>query len=166
MMTALGCSQMVTVKQDFDDYAPFDRFNTYAWLPIPADLGSATGKWQQADVAMRQAIDREMADKGFTKVDVNSDVLITYSFGTAEKGTGSGNFSVDYQLDYSNAEVWKTGGGILIIDMVNAKTEKLAWRGTAHVALNVDPTPEMVEKNINRAVEKVMGQYPPKVQKR
>ncbi len=166
MIAALGCSQMVEVKQEFDDYAPFEKFNTYAWMDVPQDERAPTGKWMRADELMRMAMDREMAKKGFTKVDVNPDVLVFYTFGTADKTSQSVDYSVPYKQDYTNAEVWKEGGGILIIDLIDAKTEHLAWRGTAHTAMNVDPTPEMMENNINKAIAKTMDQYPPKVQKR
>ena len=166
MVAALGCSQMVTVREDFDEFAPFETFKTYAWMDLPEDVRAVTGQWMRADGLMRSAIEHQMAEKGFTKVDLNGDVLVTYTFGAKDKGTQTVDYSVAYKQEYSNAEVWKTGGGILIIDLVNARTERLAWRGTAHVALNVDPTPEMIEKNINRAVEKLLDQYPPKVQKR
>jgi hypothetical protein len=165
MVAALGCSQMVEVRQEFDEFAPFENFKTYAWMPLPEDERAVSGKWMQADEWLRVAMDREMMDKGFTKVDVNPDVFLAYSFGAADRISGPVDYSVPYKSDYKNAEVWHQGGGILIIDIVNAKTERLAWRGIADAAINVDPTPEMMEKNINRAVEKTMDQYPPKTRK-
>ena len=166
MVAALCCSQMVEVSQDVYDSAPFDTFKTYSFAPIPKDGAAATPKWRQAESFLVEAINTQMAKKGFTRVDVNPDVYVAHNFGSVDKYTVYADYNVDYSRDYSNAEVWKTGGGVLIIDIVNAKTDRLAWHGIAHVAINVDPTTEMIEKNMNRAVEKILDQYPPKVKKR
>jgi hypothetical protein len=49
----------------------------------------------------------------------------------------------------------------LTIDFVDAKKELVVWRGIALAALNVDPNVTIVTKNVNRAVEKILKQYPP-----
>jgi hypothetical protein len=43
--------------------------------------------------------------------------------------------------------------GTLVVDLVNAKTKAIVWRGTATKQVDVKASPEKREKNINKAAE-------------
>ncbi len=159
---ALGCSQTVKVDQVFDD-VDFTKYTTYAWMPRPeGDTGLLTGRQKYLEDALPKAVEQQLAAKGFAKVSENPDVLVGYWYGLAGEEADSVGLKVDYTKSYSNRKVWESEGGVIRIDLVNPKTATLVWRGTAHVAVNVDPTPEIVEKNVDRAVTKIFAQYPPK----
>jgi len=51
--------------------------------------------------------------------------------------------------------------GTFILDMVDAKTNKLVWRGIAEGVLEEYPTPEKLEKNAKDTVQKLLTKYPP-----
>jgi len=159
---ALGCSRTVNVGQVFDD-VDFTTYKTYAWMPRPeGDAGVPAGRQKYLEDALTKTIEQQLAAKGFAKVAENPDLLVGYWYGLADEETGSVDFTVDYTTSYSNRKVWESGGGVIKVDLVNPKTARLVWRGTAHAAANVDPTPDMVEKNVDRAVTKIFAQYPPK----
>ena len=50
----------------------------------------------------------------------------------------------------------------LIIDIIDASTQQLAWRGTGTGVLDDNPTAEQITSNINKAVSAIMSQYPPR----
>ena len=52
--------------------------------------------------------------------------------------------------------------GTLILDFVDADAKELIWRGTATKALDSNPTPEKIEKNIGNVVAKILAKFPPK----
>ena len=52
--------------------------------------------------------------------------------------------------------------GTLVIDLMDAASEHLVWRGTAEAALSENPAPEEVEKAIRTAVDKIFSGYPPR----
>jgi hypothetical protein len=51
--------------------------------------------------------------------------------------------------------------GTLVVDVVNAKTKTIVWRGTATKEVDVNASPEKRDRNINRAAEKLFKNYPP-----
>jgi hypothetical protein len=51
--------------------------------------------------------------------------------------------------------------GTLVVDVVNAKTKTIVWRGTATKEVDVNASPEKRDRNINRAAEKLFKSYPP-----
>ena len=158
---ALGCSQAVNVDQVFDD-VDFTTFKTYAWMPRPeGDTGVPTGRQKYLEDALTKTIEQQLAAKGFAKVSEGSDVLVGYWYGLADEEPRSTDFTVDYTTSYSKREVWEGGGGVIRIDLVNPKTTRIVWRGRGEGAVNIDPTPDMVEKNVDRAVTKIFTQYPP-----
>jgi len=165
-LAALGCSQMLKVDQVFDD-VDFATYKTYAWMPrSEGDVGVSVGRQKYMEDALTKNIEQQLAAKGFAKVPENPDVLVGYWYGLVEQESGSVDFTVDYTKDYSNRKVWDSGGGVIRVDLVNPKTNNIVWRGTAHGAANIDPTPDMVEKNVNHAVTEIFAQYPPKTQGR
>ena len=52
--------------------------------------------------------------------------------------------------------------GTLAIDMVDAKTKQMAWRGLGTKEIDTNAKPDKREENINKAVEKIFRNYPPK----
>ena len=161
VFAALGCSQAVKVGQVYDD-VDFATYKTYAWVPRPeGSVGVPAGRQMYLEDAMTKNIEEQLAAKGFAKVSENPDVLVGYWYGFADRPAGSIDTPVDYTKDYSDRQVWESGGGVIRVDLVDPKTQKIVWRGTAEGAVNVDPTPEMVEKNVNRAITQIFAQYPP-----
>ena len=51
--------------------------------------------------------------------------------------------------------------GTLAIDMMDAQTKNIVWRGMATKELDAKASPEKKEKNINKAAEKIFKNYPP-----
>ena len=53
--------------------------------------------------------------------------------------------------------------GTLAIDMVDAKTKQMAWRGLGTKEVDTKAKPDKRDENINKAVAKIFKNYPPKV---
>ena len=50
--------------------------------------------------------------------------------------------------------------GTLVLDIVDARTDELIWRGWAEDALDDNPRPEKVQMYVNEAVEKILENFP------
>ena len=55
--------------------------------------------------------------------------------------------------------------GQLDLSMYDPGAKQLVWRGTASKTLDPKAKPEKKQKNINKAVEKLLKKYPPQVKK-
>jgi len=54
--------------------------------------------------------------------------------------------------------------GTLQIDLIDAKTDQLVWRGSAEKVVDTSPTPAQRSAAIHEAVSKILSDYPPKPQ--
>ena len=55
--------------------------------------------------------------------------------------------------------------GTLVIDMADAGKKQVVWRGMGVKEVDTTAKPEKRDKSINKAVEKIFKNYPPKVKK-
>lgn len=165
---ALLLAQKVTY--DYNKSANFASFKTYAQKD-----GTKVGQ-PLIDERIANAIDAELAAKGFTKVADNPDVFVVYHM-AFDKEKDISTFSSGYGGGYG-AYGWGWGGGwggttstttvrdilkgTLVIDMADAKASQLVWRGIGTKEVDTDAKPEKRDKSIAKAVNKIFKNYPPK----
>ena len=51
--------------------------------------------------------------------------------------------------------------GTLVVDVMDASTKSIVWRGMASADVDRSAGPEKRERNINRATQKLFKNYPP-----
>jgi hypothetical protein len=142
-------SQDVNFK--FDDTADFSKFKTYKWVYFKsvAPIDNLT------DEQIKAAVDAGLAQKGLTKVDVDTaDLFIGYQ--TNERIEEK--FSKLATWDESPLTIYE---GELAIDMYTPANHNLVWRGIASKTLDPKAKPEKRQKNLDKAVAKLMKNYPP-----
>jgi Domain of unknown function (DUF4136) len=153
------------VKVGYDKQADFSKFKTYAWMPSQAPIARPL---LAAHIA--GTTDEELAKKGLQKVDSNPDLLITQYGGVDTQG-GVAATDPTY-LTYGGAPppVW-TGSvpavvthaqeGYLTMDVVDAKSKQLLWRGKVKVHLDYEHKEKALDQ-VEKAVGKLLEKYPPK----
>ena len=52
--------------------------------------------------------------------------------------------------------------GSLVLDMYDPTTKQLVWTGTATKTIDPSSNQEKNEKNLNKAMQKLLKDYPPK----
>ena len=151
------------VTYDFDKAADFSSFKTYTWVrgtPLNDELNHKR---------IVNAVDAQLSSKGFNKVEMggNPDVLVAYhaSFNKNLQINGFSSGWGGYRFGANRsgtARVDEILIGTLVVDMVDARSRTIVWRGTATKEVDVKASPEKREKNINKAAEKLFKTYPPK----
>ena len=161
------------VSYDYEKSANFAAFKTFALKD-----GTKVGQ-PLIDDRIVAAIEQELAAKGLTKVDANPDVFVVYHT-SFDKQKDISTFSSGYGGGYGPYG-WGWGGGwaggstttqvrdilmgTMVIDMADARKGQLVWRGMGVKEVNTQADPEKRDKSINKAVEKIFKNYPPKVKK-
>jgi hypothetical protein len=158
LLGTIVCAQSVTY--DFDRSANFTTFKTYTWV-----RGTNLNDQLNHQRIMR-AVDAQLTARGFSKVDAagNPDVLVAYhaSFDTDLQINASGWGGYRFAGARSGtARVEEIVVGTLAVDMMDAQTKNIVWRGMATKELDAKASPEKKEKNINKAAEKIFKNYPP-----
>lgn len=165
------------VRYDFDKDKDFSKYKTYKWVAIKnAELPD-----ELTQKALTSAIDSQLATRGMTKTESdNADLYVGYQTALGqEKEFTSYNSSWGYGPGWGGG--WYGGGGMastttygststvyvgqLDVSFYDPAAKQLVWRGTASKTLNPKAKPEKKQQNINKAVAKLLKNYPPQVKK-
>jgi hypothetical protein len=148
------------VTYDFDKTARFASYRTYAWVR-GTELGDPFSHQR-----IVSAVDAQLAAKGLAKVgmDAGPDVYVAYHAAVARdrqltaSGTGGYPFG---GLRTGSARLQDILTGTLAVDIIDAQTRNVVWRGIASKELDGEAKPEKREKAINKGAEKLLKNYPP-----
>jgi hypothetical protein len=182
LLTLAGCSSY-SVVSDYDRSIPFGNYKTYRW----SDEGSAgisddiLARNPLIYKHIRSAVDRELAARGFVlkssgPVDftvapharVRERVVVEPQVGFAYSGAyyhrwGRRGYTTIWYDPYPYPAVSYYEEGTLIIDIIDARSEDIAWSGIARGILkNYDSSVKM-HRDIDEVVTKIMAQFPPVV---
>jgi hypothetical protein len=163
------------VRYNFDKQANFSGFKTYRWVA----LKGAQPLSDLIDRQVKSAIDAELSKKGLTLAQGNqSDLLIGYQAAVdSEKQFTSYDTGWGYGPGWYGGGWYGGGGGMttgststiyvgqLALDMYAATPQQLVWRGVASKTLDPKAKPEKQQKNLAKAVAKMLKNYPPPVKK-
>jgi len=162
------------VRYNFDKNADFSKFKTYKWV-ILKDAAKVN------DLAASQitdAVDAELATKGLTKVTQDpADLYIGYQAGVGQEkqftsfssgwGYGTGWYGGGWYGPGGMTSTTTTGStstiyvGQLALDMYDAANHDLVWRGLVSKTIDEKAKPEKQQKNLAKAVKKMLKNYPP-----
>jgi hypothetical protein len=165
------------VRYNFDKNTNFSKFKTYRWVTIKdaAKVNDLTNKQIIA------AIDAALAMKGLTQVsDDSANLYIGY-----QAAVGQEKEFTSYNTGWGYGGGWYYGGwyggaggmtttrgetstiyvGQLVLDMYDSANQDLVWRGVASKTLDPKAKPEKQDKNLRKAVTKLLKNYPPQVKK-
>jgi uncharacterized protein DUF4136 len=163
LFTAASFAQQV--KTDYDHNANFGQYKTYSWEKV-----------QTKDPLMvdriKDAVNRALTAKGWTQVDSGGDACVmaieitqnqqtlnTFydGFGGGRRWGGFGGFGDAT----TTTETYQVGS--LVVDLFDAKTKSLIWRGSSSDTLsnNADKN----TKNLDKGVQKMFAHFPPEVKK-
>ena len=171
VIAAYGYAQ--DVRYNFAAGEDFSRYKTYKWV----QLQKAERLNQLADQQLKTAVDAELATKGLTKVDSDTaDLYIAYQPSISQEKEFT-SFNTDWGYGPGWGRGWYGGMGSgmtsgetstihighIDLDMYASAEKKLIWRGTVSKALDSRAKPEKQQKNLQKALKKLLKNYPPKV---
>ena len=147
------------VNIDYDRSANFGQYKTYSW----ADLKSGDALWTPR---IQNAVNARLAEKGWTQVTSGGDVaIIAIAIGrdqpalnTFWDGTG-GPWRLGGGLGQARTTVEHYQVGTLVVNLFDANTKILIWRGSASGTLSGNSAKDI--KNVDKALQKMFAHFPP-----
>ena len=141
------------VKTDYDHNANFTSYKTYSWIKVQSGDSLCNDR-------IKQDVDAQLAAKGWTKVDSNGDAAVSAfrstqnqqsletfydGFGGGWRWRGIGGTG----LSTTTTEVTKVGN--VVVDIFDAHTQKLLWRGkdSEDLSSNADKNIQKLQKDID-----------------
>ncbi|SRR6266436_5877642 len=150
----------------------FSFYRTYQWV----DIEGAAAPDRVLDGQIRQAIDAQLAAKGFTKSTQGAQLYLAYQMSFRREkqigqyirggagGHGPGwDYGCIYGAIYSGAAMSVEPNstiqfGNLVLDIYDSAFKELLWRGNVSKTTN----PEQKGYNLNKGVAKLLRNFPPK----
>lgn len=166
VVAALGGCSDLRINTDFDPAANLTQLRTYDWRPGP-QKGPSDPRIDNSllDTRVRNAVDRQLAAKGYQKISSGSpDFLVGYHV-VLEQRTDFRTVGGYYGYRWGGAPAtyaYNYEEGTLLLDVIDPKTMKLLWRGSATSIVERQATPEAREAKINKAVAEILAKFPPK----
>jgi hypothetical protein len=153
------CGFAQDVHTDYDHHANFSQYHSYSWIKVKTD----DPLWQQR---ITDAVDRALQAKGWKKVSEGGDAALS--------AVGAVRNQQEYQTFYDGmGPGWRWGGfganttttvvnnrlGSLVLDIYDAHSKQLLWRGVSNDTLS--DKPEKNEQKLDKAVKKMFDKFPP-----
>jgi Domain of unknown function (DUF4136) len=161
MFLFAGKSSAQQVKTDYDHSANFGQYKTYSWEKVQTKDPLLVDR-------IKNAVNSTLAAKGWTLVPSGGDVevfaiettqnqqtLDTFynGFGGGRRWGGFGGFGDAT----TTVETYKVG--TLVVDLFDAKTEKVIWRSSSSDTLS--DKADKNTKNLDKGVNKMFQHFPP-----
>lgn len=164
------------VRTNWSKDAPFAQYKTYEWVPSEATnhpfYRQYVGEYVNYALTQKKGLQQVSASQNpdlyvtyhFTTRDVMDWDTYGYGFGPGWGGWGWGGWGgwgwggMSYYQTRAAPRVM----GFLTIDLIDAHTRKIVWRGEA-IQDDVTKSGNAEEKQIAHSVYKMIDRYPPKM---
>jgi hypothetical protein len=178
--SVVRCGSVISVTNDYDKGVDFKKYKTFSFYHL-----KTTGEVSQVNAdRLVNAIVLEMKGKGFVESSDNPDLLINAVTVLTEKEAvsvsseyyGYGGYYRPYAYGYgygygtgypventAAVNTYNYRDGTIMIDILEAKSEKLIWEGTGTAEINTKPSDPA--KAIGYAVSVIMESFPPEPKK-
>jgi hypothetical protein len=140
----------------------FAKYHTYKWVTIEG----STQPNQIVDAQIKQSIDSQLAAKGLTKTDGDkADLFIGYQVSIDQEkqwnayGMGGG---LRWGGGMATAQQSTISIGTLVLDIYDPATKQLVWTGRATKTLEPGANEQKKQKNLDKAMQKLLKNFPPK----
>jgi hypothetical protein len=161
-LLAFGTALAQDVTTNFMPGTDFTKYHTYKWVTIQG----ATYPNQIVNAQIKEAVDSQLATKGLTKTDGDrADLYVGYQVSIDQQrqwnayGMGGG---LRWGGGMATAQSSTINIGTLVLDMYDPSGKQLVWTGRATKTLDASANQEKKQKNLNKAMQKLLKNFPPK----
>jgi hypothetical protein len=158
------------VRYNFDENANFSQYKTYRWVQHPQSTPVDDLTIRQ----LKEAFTAELAKKGLSEKSEGADLLIVYEIATRQEqqlktwdtgwgygpGWRGGWYGPGGGMSTTTSQTLTIGS--LALDMYDTQTKNLVWRGVVSKTIDEKAKPDKQRKNMQKAAEKLLKNYPPK----
>lgn len=176
-LALVACAGIETsTNYDPEAVGKLEQYRTYSWLPEPQ--GQNTRVYNDiVEKRVKQAVDQELQSRGYRLVEENPDFKLGWHGAIDQKldvqtmdayyGYAWDPFYSPYYMGATvpHTYVREYEEGTLVLDVMDAASNRLVWRGTAQAELSSDASAESRQQKLQEAVDKILADFPPKANK-
>jgi hypothetical protein len=159
----------VRVGQDYEYRTDFSRYKSFGWATVSQEK-PGTSSWGSPFVTQRihAAVESFLSQNGYAESSEGKPDFLVDIHLAVEK-----MIEVDQSVDgwpghrafgdsAFETVITEYDEGTLIIDFLDAGTQRLFWRGTGTRRIDHSSSPQKSTDTMNRWVSEILKQYPPK----
>jgi Domain of unknown function (DUF4136) len=163
-----SCSATKVSKTESAPGVDFGSFKTFDFYKLQASGDTISANFKNSTELLQNAIAAELEKRGYTKSEVNPDMLVNIGVVVEEKiQTRQTDLRTDmpmyigqrnYKWESKEIETGRYRVGTMTLDMVDAKKNTMLWTGVVE-----DIIPEKTEKlqtTIDKGVAELFKRYP------
>jgi hypothetical protein len=170
LLSAYAAAQ--DVRYNYLPGTDFSRYQTYKWVQAPG----VQYPNQLVDAQIKQSIDAQLSLKGLRRVEGDdADLYVVYQAAVNQEKQWNAYSTGGGYWGYGGWGGWGGMGGMesttvtsstinvgtLNLDFYDVATKKQVWRGEATKTLKNEKKPEKRQRNLDKAMAKLMKNYPP-----
>jgi hypothetical protein len=147
-------------------------YRTYAWMPR-----AKAGETPEKDSSVEKSVDAYLTSRGYQRVepDATPDFLLRWNSSINFQGalvpganpnpprdpSYRGRYMDPYPTMQRRPIMQEYSKGVLDLDIMDARSKQLVWRGTAQGEMGREPSAEKVNAWLGEAVPKLLADFPP-----
>lgn len=147
-----GCHS-ISIETTHDPDVDFKTLHTFGWLSVPPQATTAVD-----DQSLQDLVRAELESKGLQQRQDSPDLLValhrTVEGSLNTKGWG-------YEQSGGRMTYYTLQEGELVIDLVDAKSRKNVWRGTASGAFKSDEMRAVRQERLAGLLHDMFAGFPP-----
>jgi hypothetical protein len=166
-LVATGCATTMSVSSHVERGLDFGRYRTYDWGPADA-LPTGDARLDQDPHFKDQvqgAIEKSLAARGLQLAASKSPDLLIHYHANISQRLDVNRLDRDrgyYAEGDAFGAVFEYEAGTLVVDIMDARTNRLIWRGWAQNSVeDLLDDPDKMAKAIDEAVTRMLNRLPP-----
>lgn len=169
VLLVFGCSPSVSIYHDYDRQINISTFSTYGWKSNAQKESANSPIYTNElnDKRIKVAADKGLQSKGYQLTDEEPQLILHYHIIVEDRSVVTQDPYYHHYSPYwigMDVNTYQYKQGTLIIDLMDAKTEGLLWRGWAVSVLD-ELHPDKVEQRLNDAIQKILAPLPASTKK-
>ena len=155
LLVAPDTSSAQSIQSDYDRAYDFSQVKTYDYVPHQGGRPDPLAGNPMNERRIRAAIDSHFVARGITRDTLNPSIRVAYYAATRQRvnvqdwGYGPGRWGT------RRLDVHEYTQGTLVLDLVDAASKELVWRGTASGTVELRDA----DRKIRDAVRKLFERY-------
>ena len=169
VMIATGCAARTTFSSHQDHRLEPSRYRTFGWGPadaLPTGDPRLDGNPFFND-HVQGAVERGLAAKGFELLSAGPPELLIHYHAAVSTRIDVDRLDQEYGYCISGdcePAVVRFEAGTLVLDIIDARSKTLIWRGWAQNRLqDMIDDPDRMARTIDEAVRQMLSRFPPRL---
>ena len=145
-------SNAQTIRVKWDRKVDFSRYQSFAWMDGTAAVDP------EVDRMIVETIENELSVRGIFPDEAEPSLYVVYHASRNEKFEVEGGYRSDWE-DAGAVTVESHLAGTLVVDLVDAKENRVVWRAIA--TATVTGSPKKAKGRIPSIVQRMFEDFPP-----